>query len=279
MIPPPPKCHRVGRGGVTPAWCQRLTRRGAQQVGTERAERPRPVARELSSRAASVTRSTGSDPGGELLAAGVVKRNDGGPVVGGVDIAGDQPGADRLAGEPADRARRQAPTGGEVADPDGATARRVPGAVRPAPWGGRPTVSRCGSGAQRTLKPVDSLGEQTRVPPRHPGEANRWGDYVNQQLWGRPHLPALGPADRPRPPPRRQAHSQPVPPVVPLRVVVGLGVMALPLWLDRHHPQLLRDGSSPASCSPTPPGGPGSRPCASTTPITSSACAWTTTSP
>ncbi|WP_181802646.1 hypothetical protein [Streptomyces shenzhenensis] len=31
-------------------------------------------------------------------------------------------------------------------------------------------------------QPGDILGEQTRVPPRRPGEVDRWGNYVIRQL-------------------------------------------------------------------------------------------------
>ena len=61
----------------------------------------------------------------------------------------------------------------------------------------------------------------------------RWGNWFNQELFGRPTDAAVGAGDRPGEPPSRLRAVRDLPPDVPLRVLWNLGVAALVIWADR----------------------------------------------
>ena len=62
----------------------------------------------------------------------------------------------------------------------------------------------------------------------------RWGNYFNQELYGRPQHAAVGGPDRPRPPGVGHAAVRDVPADLPLRVDLGRRVAALlVIWADQ----------------------------------------------
>ena len=103
----------------------------------------------------------------------------------------------------------------------------------------------------------------------------RWGNYFNQELYGRPSGLAwavqIDPAHRP-------ADTQTSPPISRPSCTNPSGTSASPHSSSgpRNATASDRAGHSPSTSPPTPPDVVGSRPCASTTPTTSSAYASTT---
>ena len=132
---------------------------------------------------------------------------------------------------------------------------------------------------RRTGGASRSAPASTRVAPALPlaQAIGRWGNYFNQELYGRPTDLPWALRDRRRAPARPGVPvGHDVPPDVPLRVAVEpRRCAALLLWIDRRYRLGRRPADGDVRRSATASAGSGSRACASTRPTTSAGCAGT----
>ena len=104
----------------------------------------------------------------------------------------------------------------------------------------------------------------------------RWGNYFNQELYGKPDRPAVGAGDRRRPPAGDGQYPSGTTfhPTFLYESLWNLGLVGLILWLDKRF-RGPAASCSRSTCSATASGASGSRACASTRPTSSAACAGT----